>query len=111
MYITNIIKQFEVNGNEYLHIMDDNDNIHLINEMHIENFENNIIITFNCHCTVFRPGNKPSKLGKFNIKDNYWYFQPETNSSPKIKGPSFDEVEGLLEFEVELSKRFLEYRL
>ncbi len=106
MNIVSIVREFVFERETYLHVMDEDDNIHLVMEVYLDRIEEQIVLSFTHNLKIKRIANKKCDLGEFFLRDNFWWFSPKEGYR-EIKGNSFDEVEGLLDFEVEISKKFL----
>lgn len=95
------IEAFEHNNKHYTHSIDlDNDSVYLFDD------DSNPLLEYTSNAAIYQVGETPIRLGRFNIVDNHWVFTDEITEE-KIKGNSFSEVEGLLHFEIKISKRWL----
>ena len=95
---TTIIKWFDVNYNSYYHELDlSNDSIRL-------KLGDDVLLHYDCHCKVRKPDG--SLYGRFIYGNEYWSFLP-IGGHDLIKGNSVDEADGLIDFEVEISKIYI----
>lgn len=87
----------------YRHMMDiSNDHIYL------KETTGRTLLDFTPNCQVFTDvysTKQKTLLGNFSIQENFWIFT--TTKGKVIKGLSSDLPEGLLDFEIEISKKFL----
>lgn len=100
------VRHFEHNGKHYRHEMDlTTDSITLVDQ------DDNELVIYQADSVVGDLTMHPVKrLGRFSIEDNFWVFKEE-NGAIVRPGFSFDLVEGLLDAEVEISKKYLEARI
>lgn len=92
------IRGFVHNGEYYEHWIDlDDDSVSVFDG---ERF----VIVYDSKCTAWVDG---KVYGRFSIRDDHWVFISE-KSGDVIVGQSSNLAEGLLDFEVEISKKYLD---
>ena len=94
---TTIIKWFDVNYNSYYHELDlSNDSISL-------KLGDDVLLHYDCNAKVLKPDGY--LYGRFICGASSWLF--EKYDGTVIIGNSVDEPDGLIDFEVEISKMYI----
>lgn len=98
------VREFEIDDVDYLHIFDEDDNVVLAQ------IDDDIkpLLTYTYKCDIILNDNV---IGHFTQRDDKWVciLNPlVVPSMPEVVGNSTSEVEGLLDFEVIISKMLIE---
>lgn len=93
-----VIRSLEHNGEYYEHWLDlDDDSVSVFDG-------DRYVIVYDSKCTAWVDG---KVYGRFSIRDDHWVFTNE-QTGEVIVGKSANLAEGLLDFEVEISKKYLD---